>query len=136
MSRLLPVLTAENRAFWTGGAQGRLMITHCSACDRPIHPPRTICPFCLSRKTDTRPASGFGMVHSFTVNHHPWRPGLATPFALVVVDLEGLPGVRLTAEMVGVDPEAVYIDQPVKVTFLNVEDVWIPQFEPASASRP
>src|SRR3546814_7412681 len=36
--RPLPELTTENTAFWTVGAQGRLMIAFCGACRHAIHP--------------------------------------------------------------------------------------------------
>ena len=37
--RMLPALTPRNRAFWTGGASGRLLIQRCADCDRWVHPP-------------------------------------------------------------------------------------------------
>lgn len=128
--RLLPELTPENIAFWTGGANGKLLITHCDACDHAIHPPEIICPECLSRSVTPRPALGTGTLYSFTVNHQQWRPDLALPYVIAVVDLDGEPGVRLTAEMREVDPAAVAIGQRVLVTFLPQDDVWIPQFIP------
>ena len=131
--RLLPELTPENRAFWTGGADGHLLIAHCDACDAAIHPPEIICPVCLSRDVSPRAAAGTGTIYSFTVNHQPWLPGLDVPYVLLVVDLDGEPGVRITAEAKGIDPDAVAIGQRVQVTFEPVEDVWIPQFRSIEA---
>lgn len=129
--RLLPELTPENTAFWTGGARGELMIAHCSACDRAIHPPELICPACLSRDVAPRAAAGTGEVLSVTVNHQAWMPGLEVPYALAIVALDGEPGVRLTAQVKDIAPEAVRIGMRVAVAFEPVEDVWIPYFRPA-----
>lgn len=52
-------------------------------------------------------------------------------FALAVVDLDDAPDVRVTAEVVGVDPETIVIGQTMRITFANIEDVWLPQWEPA-----
>ena len=125
---LLPELTPENHAFWTGGARGELMIVHCDACDHAIHPPELICPVCLSRQVTPRAALGSGTIHSFTINHQAWLPNLPVPYALAVADLDGEPGVRLTAQLLGVDPDSVAIGQKVRISFVQVEDVWIPQF--------
>ncbi len=128
--RLLPELTPENTPFWTGGATGELLITHCNACDAAIHPPEMICPACLSREVTPRPALGTGVIYSYTVNHQKWLPDLDPPYVIAVVDLDGEPGVRITAELCDIDPQAVTIGQDVRVTFLQQEDVWIPQFVP------
>ncbi|WP_174278428.1 Zn-ribbon domain-containing OB-fold protein [Sphingomonas bacterium] len=130
---LLPELTPENTAFWTGGAHGALMIVHCDACDYAIHPPELICPKCLSRKVSPRAARGSGTIHSFTVNHQRWLPDLNVPYTLVVVDLDGEPGVRLTARLDDTDPTAVTIGQRVEIGFVQAEDVWIPYFRRSGA---
>ena len=46
--RALPRLDSDNRAFWTGGAQGELRIAHCQACGMFMHPPRPACRHCMS----------------------------------------------------------------------------------------
>ena len=93
--RPLPELTPENTAFWTGGAEGRLMIAFCTDCSRAIHPPQLVCPKCWSEAVEFKPVPGTGTVYTYTVNHQPWAPGMTVPFALAVVDLDGAPGVRV-----------------------------------------
>ncbi|WP_242123947.1 OB-fold domain-containing protein [Sphingobium sp. Sx8-8] len=131
--RLLPELTPETTAFWTGGERGELLITHCDACDHAIHPPELICPKCLSRSVTPKPASGKGTILTVTVNHQPWMPGLEVPYALAIVALDDQPHVRITSRIVGIAPDEVAIGMPVEVTFEQVEDVWMPQFRPAGA---
>ncbi len=130
--RPLPLLTPENTPFWTGGERGELMILHCDACDAAIHPPQPICPRCLSRETTPRAAAGTATVHSYTVNHQAWAPGMVVPFGLALVDVDGEEGVRLTAEVVTENPQAVAIGDRMEIVFTQAEDVWIPQLRPVA----
>jgi len=128
--RPLPLLTAENREFWTGGAHGKLKICFCNSCERAIHPPQLVCPTCLSLDVGSRAVTGTGTVYSFTVNYQPWYPEMAVPFALAVVDVDGAPGVRVTAQVTDTDPEAVRIGDKVQVGFRQIDDIWLPQWKP------
>ena len=124
----LPELTPENTAFWTGGERGELRIAFCADCERAIHPPQVICPHCLSERVEPRAVAGSGTVYSFTVNHQPWLPDMEVPFALAVVDLDGAPGVRVTARVIEADPDSVRIGQRMQIAFRQVEDVWLPEW--------
>ena len=128
--RPLPELTPENTAFWTGGAEGKLIIAFCDDCSAAIHPPQVVCPKCLSENVASRAVAGTGTVYTYTVNHQPWVPRMVVPFALAVVDVDGAPGVRVTAEVVGTMPDLVMIGQRMQVRFLAMDDVWVPQWEP------
>lgn len=132
MTRKLPALTADNRAFWQGGAEGRLQMHYCGACARFFHPPAPICPRCLGEEVAPRPVSGRGKVVTFTVNHQAWRPGLAVPYVVAIVELADQEGLHFVSNIVGVEPDQVRIDMPVQVCFEQVEDVWLPLFERAA----
>ncbi|HBZ70144.1 MAG TPA: DNA-binding protein [Deltaproteobacteria bacterium] len=131
LTRLLPALTPENQHFWTGGARGRLQLLGCVRCRHLIHPPAPVCPECLSRNLEVAAVSGQGIVHTFTVNHQPWYPGMATPFVVAIVELAEQPGLRLTTNLVNCAVDQVKIGMPVRVLFENRDPVWIPLFEPA-----
>jgi uncharacterized OB-fold protein len=127
--RPLPRLDADNRAFWTGGANGELRITRCRDCATFIHPPRPVCRACLSENVAPEPVAGTGVVDTFTINHQAWYPGLEVPFVIARVALDGAPGVFLTTNIIGCPPEEVDIGNHVRVTFLQQDDVYIPLFE-------
>ena len=128
--RLLPRLNDQNEHFWTGGADGELRFLRCQDCGYWIHPPSPICPKCLRKNLAVEAASGRATVHTFTVNHQPWYPGLDPPYAVAIVELPEQEGLRLTTNVVGCEPDEVTVDMPVRVVFEEYEDVWLPMFEP------
>jgi len=135
MARMHPELTPENTPFWTGGARGKLLITHCDACDTAIHPAQVVCPKCLS-STTPKAAQGTGTVLARTINRQQWAPDMVVPFALAVVELDGEPGVRIMARVVGIDPEVVKIGDRMQVDFERDGDIWFPVFRPIAAASP
>ncbi len=129
--RPLPALNDLNRPFWTGGAQGQLLIQRCRACGHYIHPPTPICPRCLSRDVAPGAVSGRGEVASFTINYQQWVPGLQTPYVIAIVELAEQEGLRLTTNIIHCAVEEVRIGMAVHVVFERREDVYLPLFEPA-----
>jgi uncharacterized OB-fold protein len=130
--RLLPRLDDTNRHFWTSGEDGKLRFLRCQQCGYWLHPPAPRCPRCLSKDLDVEAVSGLATLHTFTVNHQPWYPGLDPPYVIAIVELPEQDGLRLTTGITGCSPDDVEIGMPVQVTFEHYEDVWLPFFEPAS----
>jgi len=128
--RLLPRISDDNEHFWTGGADGELRFLRCQSCRWWVHPPSPVCPRCLNRTLLPEAVSGRAVVHTFTVNHQPWYPGLDPPYVVAIVELPEQTGLRLTTNLVGCAPEAVTIGMEVQVVFEHHEDVWLPLFEP------
>lgn len=129
MTRKLPAITADSAPFWQGGEHGQLRIHQCTACQRYFHPPAPICPGCCSQEVAPHPVSGKGKVISYTINHQAWRPDLDVPYVVAIVELAEQAGLRFLTNIVGMPPEAVHIDMPVRVHFEQQEDVWLPLFE-------
>jgi len=131
--RPLPALDALNRAFWTGGADGKLLIARCSDCGYWLHPPGPVCPQCLSRDVAPQPVSGRGVVYACSVNHQLWHPAFPPPYAVALVELDEQPLLRLVTNIVDCDPSDVRSGMRVAVRFEQVEDVHIPLFHPVTA---
>ena len=129
MPRKLPALNADNRAFWQGGQQGELLVHRCAACSRYSHPPAPLCPHCASFDVAPQAVSGKGTVLSFTINYQPWTPDLEVPYVVAIIELVEQPGLQFVSNVVGMPVTDVHIDMPVRVSFLNVEDVWLPLVE-------
>lgn len=127
--RPVPRLDADNRAFWTGGADGELRLTRCQDCGTFIHPPKPVCRHCLSDNVAPEAVAGTGVVDTFTVNHQAWRPGMEVPFVIARVAVDGAPGVYLTTNIVNCPVDDVDIGDRVKVTFLQQDEIYLPLFE-------
>lgn len=130
--RKLPMLTADNRPFWTGGAEGQLLINRCNHCSHFHHPPTPVCPKCASLDVAPTPVSGRGTVMAFTINQQAWTPELAEPYVVAIINLPEQDGLHLLSNVVGCPPEEVEVGMPVKVVFEPQDDVWIPLFEKAA----
>jgi uncharacterized protein len=128
-ARILPRLDAENRFFWTSGADGKLRFMRCQECATFIHPPRPVCRKCLSERVAPETVPGTGTIDTFTINHQEWRPGLEVPYAIARVAIDGAPGVYLTTNIVGCPVEAVEIGDRVRARFEQHGEIYLPLFE-------
>jgi len=128
-ARTLPRLDADNRVFWTSGADGKLRLMRCGDCGTFIHPPRPVCRHCLSDQVAPEAVAGTGVVDSYTVNHQKWKPDMEVPFVIARVAIDGAPGVYLTTNIVGCPVDEVDIGDKVRVKFEQHADVWLPLFE-------
>ena len=128
--RILPRVTDTNEFFWTSGEDGTLRFSRCQACGYWIHPTGPICPECHSWDVAPEAVSGEAVVHTFTINHQAWIPGFDPPYVVAIVELPEQEGLRLTTNLVDIAPEDVRIDMPVKVTFEQWEEVFLPLFTP------
>ena len=129
----IPLITADNEAFWTGGRDGRLLIARCSDCGSYSHPPTPRCSACFGQNVGPVPVSGRGRVHSFTVNRQQWSPELEVPYVIAIVELDEDPAVRIFSNIVGCPADEVVIGMPVEVEFVHRGDAFLPVFRPVDA---
>lgn len=130
--RVLPAVTADSAAFWSGGADGELRIYRCRSCGHYFHPPVGVCFRCRSRDVGPEAVSGRATVLTYTVNHHPWfGEAFPPPYVIAIVGLAEDPDVRLTTQIVDCPVEDVRIGMAAEVEFEQHDDVWIPVFRPA-----
>ena len=126
----LPRLTPWNRHYWTSGAEGVLRMQRCVACERIQHPPMPRCALCHAAELEVVDLSGRATVEALTVNTQQWHPAFTVPYTIAIVSLEEDRAVRITTNIIGVDPSAVHIGMAVRVSFAQHDDVWLPMFEP------
>jgi len=132
-AKLTPSPTADTQPYWDGLNEGRLRLQRCTDCGKLRHYPRPVCDACFSMNVAWVDASGRGSVHSWTVTHHAFHPGFKPdlPYALVTVDLDE--GVRMQAQLRGLDPSELRIGLPVQVAFEAATDsLTLPVFVPAA----
>jgi acetyl-CoA acetyltransferase/uncharacterized OB-fold protein len=134
--RPLPLVVPETEAFWTGGRDGRLVVKRCAECGRLWHPSATVCGECQARELAPAEVSGRATVVGCTVNLQQWLPDPAPPYVVAIVALDEDPRVRLTTNVIDVEPEAVTIGLRVEVRFEEQDDVWLPLFAPSGDHDP
>jgi acetyl-CoA acetyltransferase/uncharacterized OB-fold protein len=134
--RPLPLVTDENEFFWTSGADGKLRLQECQACELLIHPPAPVCRYCRSLDMGVRAVSGKATLAGFTVNHRFSLPGLPAPYVVAQVAIAEDPRVRLTTNIVECDSDQLELGQQVEVVFEHIENVWLPLFRPIAGAEP
>jgi uncharacterized OB-fold protein len=131
LRRAVPAPDPLSDFFWHSGADGKLRILRCGRCGFHIHPPSTPCPRCLGDDVAPAPVSGLGVVQACTVNVQEWISGQPR-YSIAIVELVEQPGLRLTSNVLGCEPEAVHIGQHVRVNFIARNGIHYPVFTPAS----
>ena len=128
----VPAVGPFDREWFTSGT---LAVQECASCSTLQHPPEEICHACGSLELGTRPLTGRGTVHSFTVVHYAASPALAdtVPYTVVLVSLDDAPQLRVVGNLL--DGEAS-IGLPVRAVWeeRTADDgstVLLPQWLPA-----
>jgi uncharacterized OB-fold protein len=128
----LPRPAPESVPFWDAAKNHRLELPRCNACGNFWFPPSRSCPHCLASDFTWTPVSGRGTVFSFVVFHRVYHPAYEgeVPYVVALIALEE--GPRMLSNIVGIAPDKVRCDIPVKVVFDDVADgVTLPKFTPA-----
>ncbi|MGZ3617486.1 MAG: Zn-ribbon domain-containing OB-fold protein, partial [Ktedonobacteraceae bacterium] len=118
----LPVVTEENRPFWEGCQQGKLLLQQCSECHHYQFYPRLYCMKCSSDTLHWVEATGRGVIYSFTIIYQNKSPEFVheTPNNVAIVQLEE--GPRLLSNIVDVEAMELQADLPVTVVFDQMTD--------------
>jgi uncharacterized OB-fold protein len=105
-----PEANVENKPFWDGAAEGRLLIKHCKGCGQSHFYPRALCPHCFSADTHWEESKGDGTIYSFSVMRR-----VPQPYAIAYVTLDD--GVTVMTNILEADFDTLAIGQRVKVVF-------------------
>ncbi len=131
---LAPDITADSAPYWQALKRHVLQLQQCAACAGFRFPPLPSCPKCGALGGQWVETSLHGRLCSWTEIFHPLDPRLKdeVPFVLVLVDLDA--GPRVSARLVGADPQALRIGMRVTARFDDLDDeLTILNFEPAAA---
>lgn len=129
----LPVADVETAPFWDACRKGKLMLQRCTNCGHHRFPPTYFCSKCQSAKHEWIESQGRGRVFSWIVVRHPVPREIYAadvPYVVALIELDE--GVRITSNIVGIEPEKVAADMPVRVIFREATaEITLPLFEPA-----
>jgi uncharacterized OB-fold protein len=119
-----PIPDPTTQPFWDAAAEGRLMLGLCRDTGRHFFPPRGVSPFTLSPHVELVPASGQGVLYSYTVMR------TAAPYMPAMVELAE--GPRIFTNLVDVEPGEVRIGMKLRVVFRAADGgPPVPMFSPA-----
>lgn len=128
----VPRPTSDTEPFWAATAKHELHLPHCENCGRFFFYPRPRCRYCHSADIGWRQVSGRGRLASYVINYLPFAEfESADPQVVAIVELEE--GVNLASQIVIADPtpEALTLDMPLEVVFVERGEITIPFFVPS-----
>lgn len=99
-----PAVTPENKPLWDAAAEGRLIVERCEDCGLHLFPPHGICRRCLGCNLAWVDVNPPGVVKAYTINHHPWAPGLG-PYAVALVEMPEYDDIRMVGVLHGLHRE-------------------------------
>ena len=129
--RPVPDVTPETEEFWSGAADGKLLLSECEDCGLVYHYPRALCPDCFSDDVEWIESSGRGEIYSYsTAKTISGWPEEGLPLVIAYVELEE--GPRMMTNVTDIDPDVVEIGDEVEVTFVPTDDddIAVPTFTP------
>ncbi len=113
-------------------SQGQFQIQKCQTCSRHIYFPREICPHCGSDDVAFVTPSGLGTVYAVTTVRR--KPAEGGDYNVSLIDLDE--GPRLMSRVSDCPPEAVHIDQRVKVHVVVTEGRGVVMFTALNGVEP
>jgi uncharacterized OB-fold protein len=105
--------------FWTAANEQRLVIQHCTNCNRLQHPPGVQCARCAEGKLEWQEMSGLGHIYSYAVVHDgPVRMlKEGQPFNVAIITLDDDPNIQMLSHLPGTPSGEVPVKAAVQVVF-------------------
>jgi uncharacterized OB-fold protein len=120
MPKQSPVPEALDKPFWDACNEERLVVQHCTQCNRLQHPPRAACPQCGSADNlEWKAMSGRGTIYSYGVVYDTPIVTLQAnqPFNLATIQLDDDPAINMLSHLPGAPIDNVPIGAAVTVVF-------------------
>lgn len=132
----LPEITADKKPYWEAARRHELLLMKCANCGQYRHPLHAgdsfMCPHCNTTKPpEWAKATGRGKILTWTVVQKAFLPAFAeeVPYIVAIATLDE--GVRMTANLRGVNPEDVRENMEVEVFYEKLtDDMELPQLRP------
>jgi uncharacterized protein len=128
----------DNKYFYAGWLEHRLLLNRCSDCGRWHHPPRPLCPQCWSFNVKATPVSGHGTVH-LLINLHQGIPAPGVdykqPHPVATIELDEQPGLRFSSTIVDCPLEKIHIGLRVELAWIDRYGAPFPVFKPAAGAQ-
>lgn len=130
----VPLVDSDAAEHWRRVKAHELSFQRCSDCGQLRYPPRQHCPACLSSEFGWEVSPTTGTVYSFVTFARAYVPAYTDeiPYNVSLVELPN--GIRMWSNVVGIDPDAVYVGMPVRLTYDDAtNELSLPVFQPIEA---
>jgi uncharacterized OB-fold protein len=120
MPKQSPVPDELDKPFWDACNEDRLVLQHCTACERFQYPPGPACDQCGSAANlEWREISGNGTIYSYAVVYDSPIAVLQDdqPYNCAVIDLDDAPGINMLSHLPGTPVDQVPIGAAVRLIF-------------------
>ena len=119
-----PPENVEYEEFWAGANEGKLLLPRCKDTQQFFWYPRKISPFTLSNNIEWVPASGKGVIYTFSIMRR------ADPqYVVAYVTLDE--GITMMTNIVECDPDSLKIGTPVELVMCeSTSGQNVPVFKP------
>jgi len=127
----LPQPNADDKFFWDGCKEHKLMFQKCLNCGLVRWPPSIICPNCHSNDTEVIEVAGKGKIYTYAVYHQAYHPGFESevPYVTAVIELED--GPHFLSNIIGCELDEVECDMSVEVVWEDItKEFSLPKFKP------
>ena len=113
----IPQPKPESRPFWDGCKEDKFLLQYCAGCGKLNWFPRAYCVACGGDRFDWKPATGRGVLETFSVVYRPMNAAWASevPYILGMVRLEE--GIRMVTRIVSPHGEKTPMGCAVRVIF-------------------
>jgi uncharacterized OB-fold protein len=108
------------QAWWDATREERFLVQRCASCGHRQHYPRNLCTACGATDLTYDEAGGRGHIYSHTTVRRAPHPAFEPPYVVALVRLAEGPVVL--SNIVGVEPEDVRCDMPVKLVWEDLPD--------------
>jgi uncharacterized OB-fold protein len=129
--RPLPIIDDDNRPFWEGCKNRKLLLQQCDACSAYRYYPGAVCSNCGALEHTWKETTGQGSVYTFSVVYRAASPAFIedVPYVYAIIELKE--GPMFPTNIVGIDPKKVHIGMPVRVDFRQITpEITLPVFGP------
>lgn len=129
----LPRPDADDKFFWDGCKEHKLLFQKCQKCGLVRWPPSIICSNCYSQDTEVIESTGKGRIYTYAIYHQAFHPGFKSevPYMTALIELEE--GPHFLSNVIDCEPSDVECDMPVEVVWENItQEFSLPKFKPVS----
>lgn len=120
--RPVPSIEPHAEGFWKAARERRLVLQRCTCCEQVQFPPEQSCAHCGAAESEWVAASGRARLYTWTLCHPPLLPWFAerAPWPVAAVELDE--GVRMTTQLVGIEPDSYEIGMPLIADFQDLDE--------------